>query len=730
MTKLTKAFFACIVVVACKQASEVKVAQNRDPILSTVTKLFTKLIGRPPHATEIQEYRDAIEKPEYQGKAYPAILTTLLASEAYWREGFYHLHRNRLLIDDSSELFQFIAKNDLQSLKLELADVAKSKHYWDILTYRERWLPVPYDYCVEQFFNNSEEAEPTCIIEKILPNQNIYNLYANECCTKLPDLLDPPYCSELDSKYQGLFAKNFCDVKEEDKNEEDKNEEDKNVGWKDEQLKNAIFLYFSMDFNRDLVNQALGRRNASRFFMFEVPEGSQKKDLFLKYPDSDNTFLKVRMTDIDGVTAKQIEATAEDVQGIHANPYWLSRHRTTSKNRHLHRARIISLSWFCEDISPDAATKSDKQPTWKQLLKFRSYFAEDDKHATSDQACFNCHKRIQPIANYFGKMSMGTNYSIIEEAPDELKRRFFAQEEDAFERPGVYYDPQRGMFFDHDNKRFDDFASKFSYHDSLIYYPGSGDDVEDKYYDKRNKNYLKPDKVIVNPIESYGLGGLAATISSLPLVKKCVVESTWNTIFGSEWRLGSNEVDEAISAFEQYGYDYSKLLEHLLTKKKAEIFFSAADGEKRFQEMVAVEKEKLACDAMQELPGQEDLSIAATRIFKANCVKCHHYSDVKGDVKGDVKEYPEFSDRHLFKESGELDEDKFEEDVNIGTILDKIFDNMPLGGIYAENVNLNADQQQKIMTCFLEQKRGGDTELPQKQKKEDLNNIHEVKNKL
>ena len=703
MTNTYQSFFACIVVVvvvvACKQASEVKVAQNRDPILSMVNKLFTKLIGRAPNAAEIQQYR---------GKEnYPAILTALLASEAYWREGFYHLHRNRLLIDDSSELFQYKAKNDLQSLKLELADVAKSKHYWDILTYRDRWLPVPSNnYCVEQFFNNSEEAKHTCIIEEILPNQNqnIYKLYANECCTKLPDPLDPPYCSELDSKYQGLFAKNFCDVKE-------------NVGLKGEQLKNALFLYFSMDFNLDLVNQALGRRNASRFFMLEVPElGSQWEDLFLRDPDSGKTFIKVRMT--------------EDVQGVHANPYWLSRHRTTSKNRHLHRARIISLSWFCEDISPDAAIQSDQKPTWKQLLKFRSYFAADDTHATSDQACFNCHKRIQPIANYFGKMSMGTNYSI-EEAPDELKRRFFAQEEDAFDRPGVYYDPQRGMFFDHDNKRFDDFASKFS-HDSLLYYPDNTD--ERKYYNKRIKRYLALEKVIVNPIESEGLGGLAATISSLPLVKKCVVESTWNTIFGSEWRLGSKEVDEAISAFEQYGYDYSKLLEHLLTKKKAEIFFSAAGGEKRFQEIVAVEKEKLACSNMQALVEQEDLSIAATGIFKDNCVKCHHYSDVKdSDVKdSDVKEYTEeFSDIHLFKENGELDEYNLEEGVTINTILDRILakstPQMPQGG-YVENVNLNDDQQKKIITCFLEQKLDGDTESPQKQVKEDLSTMHQLGN--
>ena len=708
MTKLTKAFFACIVVVACKQASEVKVAQNRDPILSTVTKLFTKLIGRPPHATEIQEYRDAIEKPEYQGKAYPAILTTLLASEAYWREGFYHLHRNRLLIDDSSELFQSKAENDLQSLKLELADVAKSKHYWDILTYRERWLPVFYDPLLEQCAglsstsNNSEEEEPTCrsrIKAEILPEQpeqpeppeppeppeypeqpeqpeqnggyrsySIYNHYANQCCTQSPD---PSYCRELDRKYQGLFGKRFCDVKD-----------NENVDWNDEQLKNAIFLYASMDFNRGLDGI-----NASRFFMFEVPElGSQREDLFLRDPDSGKTFIKVRMT--------------EDVQGVHANPYWLSRHRTTSKNRHLHRARIISLSWFCEDISPDAATKYGQQPTRLQLLKFRNYFATDDKHATSDQACFNCHKRIQPIANYFGKMSMGTNYSI-ESAPDDLLRRFFAEKKDAFERPGVYYDPQQGKFFDPDSKLF------FSYHDSLIYYRD-----KDRYYDVSKKKYLQPDEASTNPLESHGLGGLAAIISSLPRVKKCVVESTWNTIFGSEWRLGSNEVDEAISAFEQYGYDYSKLLEHLLTKKKAEIFFSAADGEKRFQEMVAVEKEKLACSNMRELVG--DISLAAKDLFQKNCTSCHC------EQCEDSKEYNE----PLFNKDG-----SFVENVNMEAMRFKIrFDEMPPSG-YEKNKKLNADQQRKILLCFLDEKIGSDIALEKKQE-EDFSTMHSLENEL
>ena len=148
----------------------------------------------------------------------------------------------------------------------------------------------------------------------------------------------------------------------------------------------------------------------------------------------------------------------------------------------------------------------------------------------------------------------------------------------------------------------------------------------------------------------------------------------------------------------------------MLTKEKAEVYFSAADGEKRFQELVA--KERLTCDAVHQLLGQEDLSVAAPRVFKANCVKCHH----------DGEGYSEFSGYHLFKEDGSL-----VADADMENIFDKIFDGSMPEGSYVEDTSLNADQQRKIMECFLEQTLG-DYSKPIIEQQEDLDKIHLLKN--
>lgn len=67
----------------------------------------------------------------------------ILASDAYIEDGFFHLHRHRLLlqrpaspeaIDDS--------RYDYETLRLEMSDLAQADNYWDILSYRDRWLSI------------------------------------------------------------------------------------------------------------------------------------------------------------------------------------------------------------------------------------------------------------------------------------------------------------------------------------------------------------------------------------------------------------------------------------------------------------------------------------------------------------------------------------------------------------------------------------------------------------
>ena len=119
--------------------------------------------------------------------------------------------------------------------------------------------------------------------------------------------------------------------------------------------------------------------------------------------------------------------------------------------------------------------------------------------------------------------------------------------------------------------------------------------------------------------------------------------------------------------------------------------------------------EKLTCDDVLRLSGKEEISVAAAGVIKNNCVACHH----------DSEEYSEFSGYHLFKKDGSL-----EEDTDMEIVLDRVFDgSMPQGG-YVDNVNLNTDQQQKILECYLEQAHGNYTAPAEKQ--EDLDKIHQL----
>ena len=501
MSNSVKVLFI-ISMAACKQPFEVKVAQNREPTVSLVNKLFTKIIGRPPHAKEIATYRD---------KNYSEILATLLSSDAYYREGFYHLHRNRLLIDDSSEVFKAESAEDLRTLKLELNDVAKSDNYWDILTYRDRWVifdvPLP-ELCLLDVSKASETEKSECKKymqaallpegvyyqtppysneqENVMRYESVYPNFRETCCEKFWSQYSPRprFCRGiLDDKYQDLFNVNLCTDKKAD--------EIGDVAWTDEQLTSAISLYVSMrsyDFRSDKSSES-----HNNFFMYKPTAGNFLATV--QSSDEWQSFLKVRVS--------------EDLQGIHANPYWLSRHRTTVKNRHLHRARVVFISWLCEDISPDAANVSGNLADGKQMLKFRNYFAAGDPIATGDQACFNCHKKIQPIANYFGKLYMGTNYS--EEWPPSYMLDRLLAKQNNFERPGIYYDPQQDKFYDHRHKRFDAFVSKYEPYEHLHYF-----DHMQQYYDIRKQKYFSPDEANVgHPFESYGMAGLAATLSSL-----------------------------------------------------------------------------------------------------------------------------------------------------------------------------------------------------------------------
>ena len=79
--------------------------------------------------------------PQNASAHYQLALEKILASDAYFDDGFFHLHRHRLLLQrPDSEQAVRLSQHDYEELRMEMSDLARSDNYWDILSYRDRWL--------------------------------------------------------------------------------------------------------------------------------------------------------------------------------------------------------------------------------------------------------------------------------------------------------------------------------------------------------------------------------------------------------------------------------------------------------------------------------------------------------------------------------------------------------------------------------------------------------------
>ena len=90
------------------------------------------------------------------------------------------------------------------------------------------------------------------------------------------------------------------------------------------------------------------------------------------------------------------------VVGLMADPFWLARHPTNTKNRGLHRARVVMFSYFCKEVSPAAAELAGGAA--QVVPELAPYFPPGDIHQTASQACYNCHSTLMPLANFFTAM--------------------------------------------------------------------------------------------------------------------------------------------------------------------------------------------------------------------------------------------------------------------------------------------------------------------------------------
>ena len=183
------------------------------------------------------------------------------------------------------------------------------------------------------------------------------------------------------------------------------------------------------------------------------------------------------------------------------------------------------------------------------------------------------------------------------------------------------------------------------------------------------------DGAIINT--GYGLEGLANLLKHLPRVHRCVVNSTWNEIFGSKYSLTSDELANSVKFFADSGFNYRKLLEYLLTKEKAINYFTVSHD--KFYDMVDEQKQQTTCDELTaELDGAE--------IIEQTCTTCHAH-----DSYSEFFAYPEQ------QISAEQLQEIYRRVTSNGN------DIMPQDNEWS-NQQLSPEKQRRIVECYLHNK--------------------------
>ena len=427
---------------ACK--GEPPVAQVLDsnsdkPSVVQFNGLFFKLIGRQVGRRDRNDI-GGISKAELETKEYEEQVDNILKSKQFYQDGFWHFHEERLLLGKAvRELISAIV--DHEALKLEMEDVARSDNYWDIFTYSDRWLPLDglqlndcSDYLdsepnsdyhdenqhrcthfLQAVLHPEVEHRDNCIYysdEEGKKARKFTDIYKDRCCSATEGSIaeqDTELCNRMKTDYEILFQENFCAVAAKPvidsycKKTGNSGGDSKELQSEEDGDGNTIAEALPFTWDKSNIYKAL-----SLYISLHLSEGAA--DVFIEAsiapPKAEESIY--RRGDEYGSFIKVTLPTA--LQGIHASPYWLSTHYTSDNNQHLHRARIIYHSWFCEGISPNQAKEEGGKPTQAETAKFAKYFPAGDKHAESHNNCYDCHKIIQPLANYFGSMSVGVKY--------------------------------------------------------------------------------------------------------------------------------------------------------------------------------------------------------------------------------------------------------------------------------------------------------------------------------
>ncbi|MDE3269661.1 MAG: DUF1588 domain-containing protein [Pseudomonadota bacterium] len=393
--KFAKTIVACIAILSlilggCTDTPQANISASalNDPKQQMLNDLFLKIMGRNRGSNEVIKATDqptltidkVLSSRTVDGETiakqtfYAALVPLLLDSQQFIDDGFIHLHNKRLLLTSNSA--------HKPAYEYEMRAVAATDHYWDLFTYTDRYLPLPSVAALNcgQYLDpaNEHRAIYACDCKKeiqqlIYCKSDFLEEYHTQC--------EPSNNSKLCNYYRSRKPADYQCSSHEDSGESNECQVEAN---------DLIYFFISLSMSEHYLAGKHGSRDD--YQIATKPETVEVKK------QDDGLFIKAKMP--------------ADLQGIHASPLWLSSHRTSKSNQALHRARILLHSWFCADVSPDAAQKSNATPTKVELDEFKSYFAAGDQHTKGDSNCFNCHKQVQPLANYFGRLSTG-NFGVL-----------------------------------------------------------------------------------------------------------------------------------------------------------------------------------------------------------------------------------------------------------------------------------------------------------------------------
>ncbi len=599
--------------------------------VQNVVRVFRRLVGRDPGTSEINAMK---------ALPYNDLVTSVLGSAQFDQEGFFNLHRERLLLNrEGSQQWVKGSYKDYCALRLELAEQASAdrsgKGYWETLRYRDRWVPL-VEFGMNQCFFGASVGDLTEAWKKYggptpppppaadAPPPTSREKNARSCVQSLKfglpgDFANPnpeARVKEFFTKLEALDAEakklSLLSVPEAEAIMMDlvKQSMLPDFGPLPEGVTPLADMKLELvkKDGKPLVLQELGSQGNQQCLFSGVDPVSWVKT---KQPGGGGGFggdddfngggfgfpevvpppidfpapvgipdqpvlvplagaqmapnVQEAMAKADGPLFLKIRMPAE-FQGLHGSPYWLSRHTTKQKNKNLHRARAVYFSYFCTEINPDAANFQGA-PVAEVPAALKGYFADDDAHAKGSTNCFNCHAKIQPIANFFGLLSFGTPYDQGFGFGGGWPQ-FLNEEGAAFSRPGGIYDGQK--FFEHEGTNM-------------------------------------------------GLEGFANTLPAYPAVGKCIADSTWAALVGRDFPLFETERQAAVTAFQgENGAkpSFSRLLKHFLTEsKRGQAYFS--QGEKAF-EMIQPDT-AFVCP---EVP-PEDFQASGTKLMEGQCVDCH-----------------------------------------------------------------------------------------------------------